>query len=240
MSGPFQQHQEEDKSEYERSPSWLISMGDVTALMLTFFVMLFSMSHIQSEKWDAVISLINTRLDPSEIRTPQPTSELNTETVTVLSGLSTEYLGRILRDKLDTDPVLANAQLSELQEQIVISLPGDVFFQPGSDQLKPGIDQSVLVMAGILSQFGNQIEIVGHADPSVAPGDGFASVWSLSLGRALAFAEQLTEKGYGGDFVVLGMGDGQFRFLDQAVPEEERFVFSRRIDVVVRADAGGQ
>ena len=127
----------------ERSPAWLVSMADVTALMLTFFVMLFSMSHLKSERWNEIISLINTSLQPKEIEEPLPASALNISTIDALSGLSTEYLNRILIEKLERDPILNQARLTALQEQVVVSVPSDLLFEPAGATLVPGAGEAI-------------------------------------------------------------------------------------------------
>lgn len=230
----------EQKKEVEKSPAWLVSMGDVTALMLTFFVMLFSMSYVKSERWDEIISLLNRSDQPSEIQKPVPTSERAIPSVEVLPGLSTDYLHRVLQEKLSRDPILARARLTPLEAQVVISLPSDALFSPGSDLLSDEAKLAVRELAGVLAQVGNQVEIAGHTDPLPVADGAYPSNWDLSLARALRVATGLTDAGYKGRFSAIGMGDSRFRHLDPRLPEEERYELARRVDVVVRSEAGGQ
>ncbi|WP_425406003.1 flagellar motor protein MotB [Hwanghaeella sp.] len=238
MIDPGYKSEPEDK--IEKSPAWLVSMGDVTALMLTFFVMLFSMSYVKSERWDEIISLLNRATEPSEIQKPIPTSERAIPSVEVLPGLSTDYLHRILQEKLSRDPILASARITPLEGQVVISLPSDVLFASGSVQLGDEALAAVRELAGVLAQVGNQAEIVGHTDPLPPPEGSYPSNWDLSLARALRVANSLTEAGYRGRFAAIGMGDSRFRHLDPSLPEERRYELARRVDVVLRSEAGGQ
>ena len=215
-------------------------MGDVTALMLTFFVMLFSMSYVKSEKWDEVTSLLNRRLQPTEVTRPAPVSERNIPTVEVLPGLSTDYLHRVLAEKLDDDTALRNAILTPLENQVVISLPENTLFEPGSDVLSEDAGRAVADLAALLSLVGNRIEVVGHADPTAEDTGAFTEAWSLSLARALAVSSALKDAGYQGRFVAAGRGSSRFRHLDPALPEQRRYALSRRVDVVLHAEAGGQ
>lgn len=41
------------------SPAWMATFSDLMNLLLCFFVMLFSMSTVQEEKWDALVSAMN-------------------------------------------------------------------------------------------------------------------------------------------------------------------------------------
>lgn len=226
--------------EVDRSPVWLVSFGDVTALMLTFFVMLFSMSHLKSERWDDIISLINTSLKPKEIERPLPTSERNVATIDILGGLSTDYLKRILSEKLERDEILSKSRVTGLQEQVVVSIPTDALFRPGSASLSEGAEEALKRMAGVMSQIGNHVDIVGHTDPEPIRNGAFRSNWELSLARALRVAEVIRISGYQGGFSAVGMGDSRYRRLDTRLSEEERYALARRVDIVFRAEAGGQ
>jgi len=230
-----------NKDTIERAPPWLVSMGDVTALMLTFFVMLFSMSEIKSEKYDAVISLISTSTRPDKPVKPQPVSELNVDTTSVLSSLSTDYLLQIFKKKMAADPLLKDLPVTALPDQMVISLSSDRLFDAGSDALSAAAAPVITAMSGVLSQVGNQVEIVGHTDPiPPAENNAFATNWELSLARSISVAKALARSGYPGSMVTLGMADSRFKHLDRDIPEDRRYELARRVDIVILSEAGGQ
>jgi chemotaxis protein MotB len=228
------------EEEVERAAPWLVSFGDVTALMLTFFVMLFSMSHIPSEKWDSVIALISTRSDQVETNTPKPTSEFNIASVSLLNALPTAYLNRIFNDKLSRDDVLRDARVTELDDQVVISVPSDVLFRPGHAALLPEADEALFRLSGVLRQIGNRIDVQGHTDPEPPRAMGFESNWSLSLARALNVANALEGAGYEGKLTAVGLSDSHYKHLDPSLSEAERFRLARRVDLVILPDADGQ
>ncbi len=230
----------DDGDRVERPSTWLVSFGDVTALMLTFFVMLFSMQTIPSEKWDAVVALINTRMNPLEQDRPAPTSERNMATVQLVDALPTAYLNRVFSEKLAQDPVLRDATLTELDGRLVISLPSDALFAAGSATLAADAREAVFRLGGALAQVGNHVNVQGHTDPDPPPGERFASNWALSLTRALNVSNALREAGYPGRATALGLADSQFRHLDPAIPEARRYALSRRVDIVLLPEADGQ
>ena len=49
---------------------WLLTFTDLVSLMLTFFVMLFSMSNVKLDRWDNVIDSLSQSLAPEEVKTP--------------------------------------------------------------------------------------------------------------------------------------------------------------------------
>ncbi|RED52466.1 OmpA/MotB family protein [Aestuariispira insulae] len=236
----FEIEDEDEHSEKEKAPIWLISFGDVTALLLAFFVMLFSMSHVQSEKWDAIVSLVSLSLEPSPKTEPAPVSERNIATVSLLRALSPEYLSQILSENLSRDQTLAKAQVNLLDDRVVISLPSDSVFLPGNALIAAEAEQALFRLAGVFSQFGNQIIIVGHTDPLPVSNKSYQSNWELSLARALSVADYLKESGYPGELTVFGMANGQYRYLNPNLSEERRYELARRVDIVIYPDAGGQ
>ena len=238
MIDEFKSDQDLNENPIEKSPAWMVSLGDVTALMLAFFVMLFAMSNPQSEKYEEVISLITTSMRPND--KPNPTSELNIGTVDLAAGLSPEYLNRILGDKLSRDEVLSRAYVTEISERVMISLPTDIIFKPGSAEINEDATESIRRLAGVLSQFGNQVDIAGHTDPDPVGDALYPSNWDLSLARALSMANALSDFGYAGEFTVLGLADSRYRFLDKRLSEEKRYEIARRVDIVIQPTAGGQ
>lgn|GEM_PF-504107 len=225
----------------EKAPIWLITFGDVTALMLAFFVMLFSMSHLQSEEWDAIISIMATREEPVTEGDPRPVGERTISRIDLVAALPVGYLERILREKLAAEPDLADIPITGLDEQIVLSLFTDELFGGDATTLSARGERVISRLSVVFRQFGNTMLIRGHTDPDPPPRDlGFESNWDLSLARALTVARGLSEAGYIGDFTVLGLGDSAYRHIDREIPEPRRYQMARRVDIVILPEASGQ
>lgn len=235
------------EDDVERAPIWMVSFGDVTALMLTFFVMLFSMSHLQSETWDAIVALISTRETPAEDVKPKPISDRNIASVSLYNALPTDYLARILREKLARDEILKDAPVTGLDEHVVISVPADRIFSGGGVALQDTANETMQRLSGVLLQFGNQVDIQGHTTPDPpVPGSGgrdgarYDTNWGLSLARAVIVARTISDAGYTGRLTALGLGASRYRHLDSRLSEIERYRLANRIDIVILPEAGGQ
>ncbi|MDF1749206.1 MAG: flagellar motor protein MotB [Alphaproteobacteria bacterium] len=225
----------------EKSPAWLVTFGDVTALMLAFFVMLYSMSQLQSEKWDNIISVLATRDDPQVEGETRPIGERTITRIDLVSAFPTGYLQRILETKLADDPLLKTIRMTGLEDQLVLSLPTDKFFTGNGAVINPEAMPALRRLGVVFSQFGNRLDIKGNTDPNPpAAGSVYPDNWALSLGRGLAVAKALNEAGYPGDFTVLGLADSNYRYIDGDIPEQERFALARRVDIVIVPEARGQ
>lgn len=225
----------------EKAPIWLVSFGDVTALMLAFFVMLYAMSHLQSERWDAVISVLATRERPVAEGEPRPIGERTTTRISLIDAFPTGYLQRILEEKLSGDALLADIRMTGLEDQLVLSLPAARFFDGGGAVPSEEGRRALGRLATVFGQFGNRIDIRGHSAPELpGPGTPFESATELSLARALAVAKLLAASGYAGNPTVMGLGASEFRHIDPELSEARRFELARRVDLVIVPEARGQ
>ena len=216
--------------------AWMISLADLLALMLTFFVLLFSMNAVQYADWQPVVSSFRKQFNPraAEVR---PTPDQGTSIGRfVATGASLDYLAAIFRDKL-VAPEWRGARLTRLADRIVLSLPADLVFESG--RAEPG-EQATALIAALsehLAQIGNRIEIAGHSDPApTGAASPYASNWELSLHRAAAVGERFRAAGYPRPIRVVGYADGRFGDLSPDLPVDERNRLARRVDIAILAD----
>lgn len=221
------------------SAGWVVIFADISALLLAFFVMLFSMSSLELEKWQQIVSHASKGDPATEELRPAPTSDTSMPTVDVPPALPLGYLAQVLDEKLLEEEKAGRISVHRLDKMIVVSLPTELLFEPGSATLTPDARQALFRLSSALSQVGNQIDILGHTGPPAddAPKTGWK--WSLSLERAIAVADELKRIGYPGDPAMLGAGDARYKYLDTAIPEKERLVLARRVDFLIHPTEGG-
>ena len=226
------------KSDNDPAPLWLLSFGDVTALLLTFFVLLFSMSTLQSEKWEVVISQLNSSKQSFTQLKPMPNAVNNVSTVELVPALPLGYLGEVLEEKLQADPVLARAIIHRLKGMIVVSLPFDLLFAAGEVTLTDVAKEALFRMGGVIATLGNQIDIEGHSAPQEDENGIFTSAWTMSLARAVAVSNELVRSGYIQNTTILGLGASRFNQIDQRLSYERRSTLARRVDIIIHPVQG--
>ncbi len=226
-----------------RSLPWLLTFTDVTALMLTFFVMIFAMSTIPSERWDAIVSVMSTRDGDSVTGEPVARATRNMGTVEEKPALPLTYLANLLNEHVANLPALSAARITKLDGAVAISFPETMTFAPGRAQIGPAFEDALVQIAAALDRFGNAIDVVGHAAPkddvanADGGGDGLGG-WRLSLARAQSVASALDKAGYTGPLRLVAQGATQFPLLAPAAPDERRQALARRVDIVIHANAG--
>jgi len=224
-----------------QSPSraWLVIFTDLVSLMLTFFVLLFSMSSVQIDRWKEMVDTLSQSLNPAVEKATTPVSaQYNIATFFRKRAVNLDYLGSVLEDVMRRDPLLARSQFLRLEERLIIALPGDLLFAPGQAGLSDRAREAIFALGGILRNIGNQIVVNGHTDPGAAGTGSYPSSWELSLARATAVANSLRRSGYTEDITAYGYGDSRFAELPDVVAAE-RMALARRVDIVVLPTVGG-
>ncbi|MCE2510734.1 MAG: flagellar motor protein MotB [Alphaproteobacteria bacterium] len=222
------------------STAWMVTFADMISLLLTFFVMLFSMSTVASEKWEDIVYALEQNLNPGRKTLHiEPSSSHDIRAVYVEPATDLVYLATVLQEQIVKNPVLSRSHITEYERYLLISLPGDILFDRGTANITRPARQALFTLGGLLRNLQNQIDVVGHTDPLPLEGTQFTSNWELSLARAIAVSEELRHFGYTKKIVPYGQADAKFENLSLSLPESERFEAARRVDIVIREAIGG-
>ena len=123
---------DDQRMESKQGVAWLITFTDLVSLMLTFFVLLFSMSTLRTDHWDSVIDALSQSLNPSSTRAHMSaTSDFNIATLFKKRAINLDYLTSVLQDALSKDDLLSGNHLMRLDDRLIVALPGDLLFEPG-------------------------------------------------------------------------------------------------------------
>ena len=215
---------------------WMVTFTDLVALMLAFFVLLFSMSRIDEVQWQNLKNALAVNLDRvGDFKVPIPDEELDINRITHVPGDDLHYLASVLREHMAEVPNLAASPIENLGDRLVMSLPvGRLFAAPGKELTVEG-SELLFVIGGMLASLGNRIEVAGYVGAFDGGPLSAANDWQRSLAQAQAVADGLIAAGYRDDIVVRGHGgvttmprsSGRDRPLD---PDP-----AGRIDIIIRA-----
>lgn len=218
---------------------WLLTFADLVSLMLTFFVLLFSMSQVEQEAWDNIVrSLEESIHSRRESAVFIPQTRLNILTERQQSSISLDYLTALLRQQLRQVPAGRDLGINLVGDRLILSLPTAGAFQAGSAELSPAATETLRLLGGLLRNIGNAIEVIGHTEPNPYTGR-FGNAWSLATARAVATANELRRMGYKQDIPAFGIGGGHFQGLSPRLSESERLALARRVDIIVLSRRGG-
>lgn len=181
--------------------AWMLTFSDMITLLLTFFVMLLTMSSMDISRLQKVVSSFTGgqgvlyRTDVGRIISYQ-------EKLKELSRLSLEQLPKeeVLREVfLQQGSTAANSAFEPLPPEVQVKKQDrgvslifgtDIFFEPGQAEVRPEAMGILRTVAEIIKQVNRPVSIEGHTDPS----EPAQTAWDLSLNRALAVRKILVEE----------------------------------------------
>lgn len=180
--------------------AWIVTFSDLMSLMLAFFVMLFSMSQLQTQAWKSIVGGLSDKLSPGHERSILKTEkEARPFRVLEPKGIDLGYLETVIREKFRNHPVLANANIHGREDRVVIALPVDLLFEPESAEAAKMAPAALETISQTLASIKNRVEIhVYSAEgerPALSGLDGYGSTWELSLSRALTIKKLFIQSG---------------------------------------------
>jgi len=216
------------------APEWVVTYGDMMSLLLTFFIMLVSMSEIKQDsgKFRAMLDAITREFGASSGTFGSPgTSLQRTSIYDKLSSLGIISSGDLQRsNRQGKGPGGAHQAVRRIRDGNIVTLGGAVVFARHSAELTPALQQSLDVIAAVLARKINRIEVRGHASPEPLPDDTpFRDTLDLSFARAQAAADYLVSRGVSLDRIrISAAGDTEPRTLARG---KEAQALNRRVDV---------
>lgn len=175
--------------EDEAAPLWMVTYADMVTLLLTFFILYYSIASMNMQKFkeaiigeeQASIGLLEL-LDSAEIK----------ESIQNLTGLkSNDILKDITEVAEETE-----LDVETSDAKVVVRVPGASLFKPGQADLqlsaRPVLDEVIRVVNKYPDY---KIHIQGHTDDEPISTDKFPTNWELSAARATAVLRYFYDKG---------------------------------------------
>ena len=177
---------------------WLITIVDLITLLLTFFVLLFSMSQVEGKRYQAVVQSYGEAFAKPLAKLPVLKQK---------SGDDLGYLQAVLKTAFAQSADLKGVEFHRTSQYLMLSLPATELFMPGSSGFSETAKNAVFDLSGVLSNVTNRIAVVGTAAMGQAEeGAAPEAAWTLAIARARTMAEALRRSGYSQSVAVLGRG----------------------------------
>jgi chemotaxis protein MotB len=216
---------------------WLMTYADLITLILVFFVLLFSISHISLGKLTDTLKALQitsgsetkTRfydvIDTSSIETKKMLDHFTgMRGVDVFKEINTLIHKRRLNDTVETEMK---------QGKIILRIGGKVLFDSGSSELLSDATYILRDIIQILKENPQyDIDIQGHTDNLPISTSKFSSNWELSAIRATTMLRYLIEEGISEQrLTATGFADLQ-PLADNDTPEGRQK--NRRVEFVLK------
>ena len=240
---------------------WMNTYSDLVTLLMTFFVLLFSMSSVDAEKWETFVkALAKDNANTSQIVINRPEDEGGDSPLTnngdanqLAEGINptdeptplpTDFddLYAFLQKYVEENNLGAAIEISKSGDNVVyIRFRNNIFFMPDKSDLLPEGMEVLSYLGDCLAAVQDQIHLVsinGHTAQTDDP-DYSVSDWMLSGERASRVADYLdNEKGFAPE-KLRPMGYGKnFPIADNATKEGREQ--NRRVDITIVREDNGQ
>lgn len=223
--------------------NWMDTYGDLVTLLLCFFVMLYSMSTVDSERWIALVQSLNPNADVTTQGVPtQGQEEVGGLTKSEVEQ-EMEEMYQELVTYMDEQDMESQMAVTSGSGYVFITFDDAVFFSPDSPVLlqtgETVLDQVALFIEEHSQAIG-ELRVLGHTaqgDPH-QPNNPVVDR-TLSSSRANNVTIYLQEKNIIDPAKLVSIGYGQWRPIASNGTSESR-TKNRRVELIVTGlDMGG-
>lgn len=195
------------RTEHDNHDRWLVSYADFVTLLFAFFVVMYSISSVNEEKYKTFgVALTSAfgksaaetvsgdvagqpgllMVDPQTARLGKQQRQLQERMKNLSAGLS-----RVMSSLIDQKQV----SISQTRRGVQIDISASMLFRTGEAALQPQTLDVLRQVADVLGRENLPIEIEGHTDDVPIATAQYPSNWELSSARASSVARLLIEEG---------------------------------------------
>ena len=230
----------------EGAPDWMVTFSDMTTLLLTFFVMMFTTATVDGSDLRLILSAfqgLGALQGGNTLDAEGKLAELGNNIMAMPSPKAGKALDRAKKlavALLQPEVRSKMVRITEDERGVVISLSADAFFRPASAELN--IDEARKTIQNISSLMkhedmrGRKFRIEGHTDSTPTDENGeWKSNWELSTARATNIIHYL--KDFNVDEKSLQAAGFSDTVPMAANDTEEGRAYNRRVDIIILSDA---
>ncbi|CAH2214016.1 flagellar motor protein MotB [Tepidibacter aestuarii] len=194
--------QEEAK---QGSPEWMSTYGDMVTLLLCFFVLLFSMSSVDAQKFQSIIQSFNGSLgflDGGKTLSSEQyidrglKDDKSTNQIKEIENFNN--LEKKIKKYLDENDLNKDVKVVNENSGLLLRFQDNVLFSSGRAELKPKSEVTLRYISDLLNkkEFDDKfIRIEGHTDNDpIKYSSRYPTNWELSVARASNVVRFLVEE----------------------------------------------
>lgn len=233
------------------SPSWLTTYSDLMSLLLTFFILLFSMSTVDAKKFkDIAFSLQSVlsglgqpypleggMVDDNKIPNENYIGDDYDIDVQTLPGEVQEMYDRVV-SYIGDNELEAKVTVSANRRGVFVDIKEAILFEPGKAELKETGIQVLKQLENLVNDFDNELVIEGHTDDVPMKSRQYPSNWELSTARSLTVVRYLTDVEHVNPKRLSAVGYSEYRPIVPNDSAENRSA-NRRVNILIIINGEG-
>lgn len=231
--------------------NWLTTYSDMVTLLLCFFVLLFSFSTVDAEKWRQLVGSLQGNIGVLEggyTLPPSSDGDLasdleiepgDTKTETDNGSLDPDddfvELYKNISSYLEENSIQAEVELSDAHTEILVRFKEYILFDTGKADIKPEALDILDGIGDVLLKFDSQIQrirVEGHTDSRPINTYVYPTNWELSGGRAARVVRHFQEHKNIPGYKLSFAGYGEYHPIDTNTTQEG-MARNRRVDITI-------
>lgn len=219
--------------QHSNTERWLLTYADLITLLLAFFIVMYSMSRLDADKFDRMSHALGGALRGDEMAPPHLAVAGRPDLGQLLE------LGTRIQEKVRFEGLAEKIAVTQDERGLVIRVLESAAFDPGSAELKPQMHSVLGLLASELGPLDNHLRVEGHTDDLPISTVQYPSNWELSTNRATGVVRYLVEVLEVDPARVSALGYGEFRPVADNQSADGR-ARNRRVDLIVLADSSDE
>ena len=191
-------------------PEWVVTFGDMMSLLLTFFIMLVSMSEIkQQEQYQAMVEAMRRRFGHETAvvsQIPGPARPQSSKITRIAAMGRARRLDTMKGGDKVRAPVGDSPRVQQIRQAEDRTQGGKLLFSEGSAELAEANRQKLAEIARELLGKPQKIEIRGHTSTRpLGPDSSFGNHWDLAYARCYQTMQYLVKLGINRKRITIGV-----------------------------------
>lgn len=185
----------EEGDDLPTAPFWMTTFSDMVTLLLTFFVLIVSMSEVEVQKFREALSNFPGRTGLVQFEAMLPPVMPNAATEEAVLVEQAERFEELLA-YIEAEGLQDKVRVNLTSRGLHVSITDSVVFASGSATLLTSAQEILRKIAAVVGTRADSVQVEGHTDDRPIQTSAFPSNWELSAARAAAvvrfFLEQET------------------------------------------------
>lgn len=218
------------------SMDWLLTFADLVSLLITFFVLLYSMKVVNVQKWDELKGSFSGVFSIREpIHQVSPDKDTAVEKIDPIKSDNLEYVESLLSRSFHINPDLKDIELERdtKADTLTFEISSDLLFEDATAELQEKGLNKLRAIGDVLRHLDNRVVVAVHTDPEHESTKQFPSNWELTMIRAIRVAEVMEGQGMTKSIVTTAKGSSHFDEIAPNLPLAERYKLARKVEVIL-------
>ena len=210
---------------------WMDTYADTITLLLTFFILLYSISAVDSEKLKELAeALQNSLTGKQSVKDLENLDDIKVD----IEKDSNKYedLAKKLNEIIEKNSLTEVIKIREEDRGIVLQVDESILFDPGKAEIKEGSIDILNTISKIIEETDNDIVAEGHTDNVPINTAKYKSNWELSTARAMNIVKYFIENKNISPTRLSVKGYGEYNPIAPNDTPENR-TKNRRVDILI-------